>query len=343
MNTMVEGLPADDRSWEKIIMKYNHPDLRKSIWQISNSFIPYVLMWFVMYQSLRYPYWVTLLLSLLACGFLIRLFIIFHDCGHGSFFKSAKANYFVGAICGILAFTPYKKWHYQHRVHHATSGNLDKRGIGDVWTLTVDEYMHLSKWKRIVYKSFRNPYVMFTVGPIVVVFLQNRLTHKGMTREERMNIYATNIILLVMAVGISLLIGVKAYLLIQMPIILISHSIGLWLFYVQHQFEEVSWERGTEWDYKNAAIQGSSFLKMPVVFQWFTGNIGYHHVHHLSPKIPNYYLARCHAENELFKGVKPVVLFSTFKTLRLGLWDEARRQMVTFRIAKAGLRGVSAR
>ena len=187
MNTIVKRLSMEDRSWEKIVMKYNKPDLRKSIWQICNSFIPYVLLWFAMYYSLSFPYWVTLLLSILASGFLIRLFIIFHDCGHGSFFRSRRANLIVGSIFGILAFTPYHKWHEQHKEHHATSGNLDKRGIGDVWTLTVDEYLNLSKRKQFVYRAFRYPFVMFTVGPVYVVGVQNRITKKGMTRQERLN------------------------------------------------------------------------------------------------------------------------------------------------------------
>ena len=341
MNTIVKRLSMEDRSWEKIVMKYNKPDLRKSIWQICNSFIPYVLLWFAMYYSLSFPYWVTLLLSILASGFLIRLFIIFHDCGHGSFFRSRRANLIVGSIFGILAFTPYHKWHEQHKEHHATSGNLDKRGIGDVWTLTVDEYLNLSKRKQFVYRAFRYPFIMFTVGPVYVVGVQNRITKKGMTRQERLNVYATNFILLLMAAGISLLIGIKAYLLIQLPIILISHSMGLWLFYVQHQFDDVSWERGSAWDYKTAAIHGSSFLKLPVLLQWFSGNIGFHHVHHLSPRIPNYNLARCHAENDLFSSVKPMALFSTFKTLRLSLWDEVRHQMVTFAVLKSRLLSAS--
>lgn len=338
MNKIVDTLTIEDRSWEKIIKKYNYPELGKSIWQICNSLIPYIFMWFVMYYSLRYPYWVTLLLALPACGFLIRMFIIFHDCGHSSFFRSRKANYIVGAFLGILAFTPFNKWHAQHHEHHATSGNLDKRGVGDVWTLTVDEYMHLTPWKQFLYRAFRHPLGMFTFGPVFVVLVQNRITKKYMTREEKWNVYITNFIIFFIALIISLLIGVKAYLLIQLPIVLIAHAIGLWLFYVQHQFEEVSWERGTSWDYKTAAIQGSSYLKLPRVFQWFTGNIGFHHVHHLSPRIPNYKLARCHAENELFRCVKPLVLFSTFKSLRLGLWDEAKRKMITFTAVRSYLK-----
>lgn len=329
--TTIDNLSNTDRSWQKVVMRYNHPDSRKSLWQICNSFIPYVLLWFLIYKSLQYPYWVTLLLSLLACGFLIRLFIIFHDCGHGAFFRSKKANDTVGMIMGILAFTPYYKWHHQHHVHHATTGNLDKRGVGDVWTLTVDEYIKSSKWKRLTYRVFRSPFIMFTFGPIFVVFIMNRFTKRQMTKTEKRNMYFTNIVLLVMAAVLSYFMGIKAYLLIQLPIILITYSIGLWLFYMQHQFDDVSWEREEKWDYKIAAIKGSSFLKLPAILQWFTGNIGFHHIHHLSSRIPNYNLARCHYENELFKDVKPLVLFSTFKALKFHLWDEVKQQMISFR------------
>ena len=331
METILDNNPKNDSSWVKVVMKYNQPDMRKSIWQICNSFIPYVILWYLMYLSLQYPYWVTLLLSLPACGFLIRLFIIFHDCGHGSFFKSRRASEIVGMIMGIIAFTPYFNWHRQHSIHHATAANLDKRDIGDVWTLTVEEYRKSSKWKRFIYWSFRNPFIMFTLGPLFVILIKNRFTKKGITRKEKGNIYFTNIMILLIAASISWLIGLKAYLLIQIPIIFISHVIGIWLFYIQHQFDETSWERDINWDYKTAAFKGCSFLKLPAVLQWFTGNIGFHHVHHLSSRIPNYNLARCHYENDLFKEVKPIILFSTFKALNLSLWDEASRRMISFR------------
>ncbi len=331
MNASINTDQVNERSWESVIMKYNHPDLRKSIWQIFDSVIPYSIMWYLMYRSLQYPYWVTLLLSVVAAGFLIRIFIIFHDCGHRSFFVSKRANNIVGIIMGILAFTPFYIWHHQHWIHHATSGNLDKRGIGDVWTLTVDEYMKSSRWNRFLYRAFRNPFIMFTLGPLLVVLVQNRIARKNLTRLEKWNVYFTNIIVLLIAVSISLLIGIKAYLLIQLPIILIGHSMGLWLFYIQHQFDDVEWERQNKWDYKLSAISGSSFLKLPAVLQWFTGNIGFHHVHHLSSRIPNYNLAKCHYENEIFKDVRPIKLFSTFKALTLGLWDERNRRMISFR------------
>ena len=333
MKSTIETSSSSDneRSWEKVIMKYNHPELRKSIWQICNSLIPYLFLWYLMYRSLDYSYWVTLLLSLIASGFLIRIFIIFHDCGHRSFFVSKRTNNIVGMIMGIFAFTPFNKWHREHRIHHATSGNLDKRGVGDVWTMTVEEYLKSSFWNRFFYRAFRNPFIMFTVGPLLVVMVLNRLTTKKMTQMEKRNIYFTNIIVFFFAGLISWFIGFKAFLLIQLPVLLISHSIGLWLFYVQHQFEEVYWERDPEWDYRISAIRGSSFLKLPAVLQWFTGNIGFHHVHHLSSRIPNYLLAKCHYENDIFKDVKPIILFSTFRSLTLGLWDEVNHQMISFR------------
>jgi acyl-lipid omega-6 desaturase (Delta-12 desaturase) len=331
---MLTDINANDRanrSWETVIMKYNHPDLRKSIWQICNSVIPYMFMWYIMYRSLSYPYWITLLLSLVASGFLIRIFIIFHDCGHRSFFATKRANNIVGMIMGIIAFTPFYIWHHQHWMHHATSGNLDKRGIGDVWTMTLNEYLLSTRWHRFLYRSFRNPFIMFTLGPILVVLVKNRLAKKTLTKQEKWNVYLTNLMIFAIAVAVSLLIGLKAYLLIQLPIIFISHTIGLWLFYIQHQFDDVAWERDRNWDYKKSAITGSSFLKLPAVLQWFTGNIGFHHVHHLSSRIPNYYLAKCHYENEIFKDIKPIKLFSTFRALTLGLWDEANRRMISFR------------
>jgi acyl-lipid omega-6 desaturase (Delta-12 desaturase) len=334
METISQIRTEDDRAWEKIVLKYVHPVPGKSIWQIIDSLVPYLISWYILYKSLAYSYLFTLLLSLLACGFLIRIFIIFHDCGHGSFFSSTKANTVVGIIMGILAFTPYYSWHHQHWIHHSTSANLDKRGIGDVWTMTVDEYLNSPRLKRIIYKAFRNPFIMFTIGPIAVVFIKNRFTRKTMTRKEKRNIYFTNIVLLAMATLISSIIGIKDYLLIQMPIILIAHSIGLWLFYIQHQFDDVAWNRQKEWNYKEAAITGSSFLKLPAVLQWFTGNIGFHHVHHLSSRIPNYNLAACHYENEIFRDVRPIKLFSTFRALYLSLWDEAGRHLTSFRQLK---------
>jgi omega-6 fatty acid desaturase (delta-12 desaturase) len=333
------NLPVD-RSWEKVIMKYNKPSLIRSIWQICNSVIPYLVVWYLMYRSLSYSYWITLGLALLASGFLIRIFIIFHDCGHRSFFVSKRANTIVGMIMGILTLTPFYRWHHQHAIHHATSGNLDKRGVGDVWTKTVDEYLNSSTRDKFMYRAFRNPFVMFILGPVLVVAIQNRTTKKDMTRQEKWNVYFTNFIILSISVALSLIIGLKAFLLIQIPIVLIAHSLGIWLFYIQHQFDDVEWERQNKWDYKLSAINGSSFLKLPAVLQWFTGNIGFHHVHHLSSRIPNYYLSKCHYENEIFRSVKPLLFLSTFRALSLGLWDEANKRMISFRALAASRRNI---
>lgn len=330
MNIISENRPESDRAWEKVVMKYNRPVLHASIWQISSTLILYILLWYAMYRSLQLSYWITLAVALPASGILIRLFIIFHDCGHQSFFRSKKLNNILGIILGILSFTPYYKWHAHHRIHHATSGNLDKRGIGDVWTMTVEEYLNSSKRRRFIYRAFRNPIIFFTIGPLYVILVQNRITNRQMNRQEKQNVYFTNLMILMMAALISFWIGFKAYLLIQVPVIILAHCLGLWLFYVQHQFDEVIWLRGKGWDYKTAAIKGSSFLKLPAVLQWFTGNIGFHHVHHLSPKIPNYNLERCHYENDLFKEVKPIVIFSAFKAFKLNLWDEVAGRMISF-------------
>lgn len=330
----MENSKNPDTSWQKMVVKYTTPELFKSIWQVVNTFIPYAILWYLMYRSLEFPYWVTLLLAVPASGFLVRLFIIFHDCGHSSFFKSKRANTIVGIIAGIMSFTPYRIWHDQHAIHHATSGNLDKRGVGDIDTMTVDEYLRASKRDRFMYRAFRNPFVLFIIGPLFVIFIKNRFTRKGMSAVEKTNIYLTNILSALLVTGLILVMGIVPFLLILSPVIFISHSAGLWLFYIQHQFEDVRWERGDVWDYKNAALTGCSFLKLPAVLQWFTGNIGFHHVHHLSSRIPNYKLEACHNENDIFKVVKPIKLSSTIRPLSLHLWDEDNRKLISFKELK---------
>ena len=330
MNANADNAIQNDRSWEKIIMKYNRPDLRKSIWQLMNTFIPYVGMWFLMYFSLQYPYWVTLLLAIPAAGFTIRLFILFHDCGHGSFFKSKKVNDMVGKLLGIIVMTPYSAWHYSHKLHHNSSGNLDKRGDGDVMTLTVEEYNTSSDRKRLWYRIYRNPWFMFTIGAVYMMF-SHRFTRRKMSRKDKRNVYFTNILIISLVALMCLWIGVMSFFIIFLPVTLIAFSSGIWLFYVQHQFDDVYWDHGKGWDYKSAAIQGSSFLKLPSILQWFTGSIGFHHIHHLSPRIPNYNLARCHYENDFFRDIKPITLYSSFATLKLRLWDEVNGRMISFR------------
>lgn len=321
----------ETQSWVQVISKYNSPDIRKSIWQIINSLGPYIILWYLMYLSLDISYWITLGLSFLATGFLVRIFIIFHDCGHGSFFKTERTNKIIGTFLGSLVFTPYDRWHSEHAIHHATVGNLDNRGSGDVWTLTVEEYQLLSKRRKIIYRIYRNPIILFGIGPVILFVLWFRFTKKSMNPSNRKSVYITNLILLVYVSGLILLFGWKAFLLIQLPIIYIATASGVWLFYVQHQFDGVIWTRQDAWDYKKMALEGSSYLKFPRILQWFSGNIGFHHIHHLSPKIPNYNLEKCHKENKMFEVIKPVTFILSLKTIRLRLWDEKMGQLISFR------------
>ncbi len=323
-----------DRSWIEIVSKYNRPDLRKSIWQIINSVIPYLILWVLMIYSIRISYWITLALSIAAAGFLVRIFIIFHDCGHQSYFKSKKLNNITGIILGMFTFTPYYKWHHSHQLHHETVGNLDSRGYGDVWTLTVTEYLNLPRIKRFYYKLYRHPLLMFGIGSFLSMTIFSRFTTKNMNEKDRKSIHFTNIVLFFVVLGLSLLIGLKTFFLIQLPVIFIGAASGVWLFYLQHQYEDVIWCNKDEWDYKKMALEGSSFYKLPRILQWFTGNIGFHHIHHLSPRIPSYNLPKCHRENSLFSKIKPVTFFSGFKSLKLRLWDEKAGRMISFRKLK---------
>jgi omega-6 fatty acid desaturase (delta-12 desaturase) len=276
-------------------------------------------------------WWIPLLIAPLATGFLVRMFIIFHDCGHGSFFKSKRANRIVGTILGSMVFTPYERWHRDHAIHHRTVGNLDKRGFGDVWTLTTEEYQARSRWKRFVYRLYRNPIMLFGIGPFFLFVVWFRFPKPSLSRSENWSVHITNLILLVLISGAIALMGWKPFLLIQLPIIYLATVFGVWLFYIQHQFEEVIWSRQEEWEYKTMALEGSSFVKFPRLLQWFTGNIGFHHIHHLSPKIPNYNLEKCHKENQMFGVIKPVTFVPSIRTIRLRLWDENIGQLISFR------------
>jgi len=320
------GLP----DWKMVVARYQQPSFKRATWQLANTLVPYVVLWCLMYLSLAVTYWLVVPLAILAAGFLVRIFIIFHDCGHGSFFKSSKVNHFWGAITGVLTFTPYYHWRWEHAIHHSSSGDLDRRGTGDVWTLTVQEYLEASQWKRFAYRLARNPIVLFVLAPVFLFLIWQRIPNPKSTGKERRSIYWTNLVLLVMAVGMSWLFGWKAYLIIQLAIVAMAGSAGVWLFYVQHQFEGVYWERGADWDYTTAALKGSSFYKLPKLLQWFSGNIGFHHIHHLSPRIPNYHLEKCHRAEPLFQTVKPVTLLSSFKSFTFRLWDEQRRKLVGY-------------
>jgi omega-6 fatty acid desaturase (delta-12 desaturase) len=317
--------------FSKKIEKYQKPSLPKGIWQIVNTLLPYLGLWAVMIYTLPVSWWITVFLIPVAAGFLVRLFIIFHDCGHGSYFKSQRANQLVGMLFGILSFTPYYKWHNQHLRHHATVGNLDKRGIGDVWTMTTAEYTASSKWTKLKYRVYRNPVVMFGIGSIYVFLIQNRLTNKNMTKKEKANIWFTNAALALIFVVMSLAVGFVTFVIIQLAILYIAAISGLWLFYLQHQYEDVSWFRNQEWNFRMVALNGSSYVKFPKLLQWFSGNIGFHHIHHMNARIPNYNLAKCYRENSVFNEVKPITFVMSVKSLKLRLWDENLQKLVAFK------------
>jgi omega-6 fatty acid desaturase (delta-12 desaturase) len=324
-------------SWKEIIAKYQRPHRGWSVWQLVNTLVPYVALWYVMYLSLAISYWLTLGLAVIAAGLLVRIFIIFHDCGHQSFFRSQRVNRFWGFITGVLTFTPRDYWWHEHAQHHASAGNLDSRGIGDIWTMTVREYMKASRRTRFCYRLVRNPICLFLIGPAFMFIIGRRIPSFKAGWKKCRSTLITNLGIVVMAVLVSALIGWKAYLLIQLPVLIMAVSAGVWLFYVQHQFEGVYWERQPGWDYVTEALHGSSFYKLPKILQWFTGNIGFHHIHHLSPRIPNYFLERCYKENALFQKIKPITFLSSFKSLKFRLWDEQNRQLISFKELKSRL------
>lgn len=317
-------------AWRQTVAKYQHPDLWRSLWQVANTFIPYLVVWYLMYRSLAVSYWITLALSVVAAGFLTRVFIIFHDCGHGAFFKSQRASDVLGFIAGVFTLTPYYGWRHEHAVHHATAGDLDRRGVGDIWTLTVKEYLALSPKDRLRYRFYRNPLILFILGPLALFLIWQRVPSGVGGVRERRSVYWTNLAIAGVVAVMSVTIGIKAFLMVQLPIVVIAGAAGVWLFYVQHQYEGVYWERHEDWDYVSVALQGSSFYKLPRVLQWFTGNIGFHHIHHLSPRIPNYYLEKCHNENPMFHEVKSIGFLESFKSLSFRLWDEDQHQLVGF-------------
>lgn len=327
----------DKTTWTTLISKYQTSNIWQSVGQAANTFIPFILLWYLMYLSLTYSYWLTLALALPTGGLLVRIFIIQHDCGHGSFFKSRKANDYLGSVCGLLTLTPYYYWRKSHAIHHASAGNLEERGVGDIYTMTVKEYLQQSHWGRLKYRFYRHPLVLFGLAPIFLFVVLHRfpLPESKSWKRERASVWGTNLAIVGAVALLSLAIGFKAFLLIQLPITLVATTLGTWLFFVQHQFEDTYWAKEGEWDYTLAALRGSSYYKLPKILQWFTGNIGFHHIHHLSPRIPNYLLEKCHEENPLFQQVVVLTLGSSFRSIFLSLWDEEQRRLVSFRELKS--------
>jgi omega-6 fatty acid desaturase (delta-12 desaturase) len=301
---------------------------------IATSVVPYLALSYLMYLTLSVSYLLVLVIAVPAAGFLLRTYILFHDCTHGSFLPSKRANAWLGIVLGLIVYSPFHSWRHNHAVHHATSGDLDRRGVGDVPTLTVAEYNALPWHKRLGYRLFRNPLVMFGFGPIWAMIVAPRFVPRGIRPRIRRSIIATNVALTVIVGGLCWVIGWQAFLLVQLPTAWLAGSAGVFLFFVQHQFEDAYWESTEEWSYADAALQGSSYLKLPKVLQFFTGNIGVHHVHHLSARIPNYNLQRAHDANPIFHEVPTLSLWDGIRTVRLKLWDEDRGRLVTWAQAR---------
>lgn len=286
-----------------------------------------------MFRSLEVGYWLTLILAVPTAGFLVRIFIIQHDCGHGSFFGSRRANDLLGAVCGVLTLTPYYFWRRSHAIHHASSGNLEERGVGDVPTLTVREYLARSRWGRLKYRVLRHPLVLFGIAPTWQLVVMHRFVYHAFDpgQRERRSVWFTNLALAAAAISLGLIMGFDRFLLVHAPVIFLTASAGMWLFFVQHQFEDAYWSTPPDWDYAGAALRGSSYYRLPRLLQWFSGNIGFHHIHHLSPRIPNYRLQACHDENPIFQRVVVLTLASSLRTAALSLWDEDKKKLVSFR------------
>jgi acyl-lipid omega-6 desaturase (Delta-12 desaturase) len=322
------------KNLKKQVAPYEKSTTKDSVMQIINTLAPFFALWYLAYASLSVSYWLALIPIVIAAGFLVRTFIIFHDCTHHSFFKSRRANRIVGTLTGVLTLFPFDQWGHEHSVHHATSGNLDKRGTGDIWTLTVDEYLAAPLKTRIAYRFYRNPLVMFGLGPIYVFVLKNRFNRKGARKKEILNTYLTNVILVALVALLCWTVGWQTFLLIQGSIFMISGAAGIWLFYVQHTFEDSYFEEDKDWEYVKAAVEGSSFYKLPKLMQWLTGNIGFHHVHHLSPRVPNYKLEEAHKNTLPLQHVPTITLATSLRSLRFRLWDEERKNFVSFKDVK---------
>jgi omega-6 fatty acid desaturase (delta-12 desaturase) len=322
--------------WLDSVAPYVRPRVGRSLADVATSVVPYFALWALMYVTLGVSYLLVLGLAVLAAGFLLRTYMVFHDCAHGSFLPSKRANEWLGTALGLVVFESFVSWRHSHAVHHATAGDLDRRGVGDVHTLTVAEYRAAGRRTRVAYRLFRSPLVMFSVGPIYALLLQPRLVSRSARPRIRRSVITTNVVLVAIVATMVWLLGWQAYLLVQLPPMLLAGAAGVWLFYVQHQFEGTYWRTADDWSYADAALRGSSHLRLPKVLQFFTANIGLHHVHHLSTRIPNYNLQRAHDQIEILHQVPTLSALDGLRAVRLKLWDERRGRLVTFAEARAG-------
>ncbi len=327
-------LASDTPRWTQILTRYRAPNQIRSVVEITITFVPLASLWVLAWAVLHFGYWwLSLPLTIAAAGFLVRLFMIQHDCGHGSFFRHRQANDWVGRVIGVMTLTPYDYWRRTHAIHHARAGHLERRGIGDVDTLTVHEYLSLSFWGRLRYRAYRNPLVMFVIGPAYLFILQYRLPVGLFSSgwQPWLSTVATNVAIAAVAAGLIWFMGIWPFLLVELPIILLAGSIGVWLFYVQHQFEKTFWAHGAGWSFEEAALHGSSHYDLPAILRWFTANIGVHHVHHLCSRIPYYRLPRVLRDYPELRGVSRLTLLQSFQCLSLVLWDESRQRLISFR------------
>jgi len=320
--------------WRRRLAPYAQSQRVRSSMQFLTSVVAYLALAVLTYESISVSPLLALGLAPLAGGFLVRTFIVFHDCTHGSFWPSKRGNEWVGRVCGLLTLSAFARWRYEHAVHHATVGDLDRRGTGDIRTLAVAEYNARSPVRQRAYRVFRNPLVMFGVGPVFVMMIGPRIWSSKQRPRLRHSVMLTDLALLVVGGTLMVLLGPVDFLLTWLPAVLIAGSAGIFLFYVQHQYEDVYWERHSEWSFPAAALQGSSYLRLPRVLQYFTGNIGLHHVHHMSSQIPNYNLQRAHDEVPAFHAAPVFSLREAVKLTRLKLWDEDAGRMVTFEDAR---------
>jgi len=324
---------TSDASWRAMVAPYLKPDSGRALAQLLITLLPFLGVMALMLWALDHRDWIGLGLLPVAAVLVVRLFMFQHDCGHGSFFAPRWANDTLGILLGVLTLTPYTAWRAAHAVHHANTGNLDRRGIGDVTTLTVPEYQALSRWGRLRYRLYRHPIVLFGIGPVWLFVIKNRIPFGNPRRRWRdwVSVLATNAALAVMIAILVFTLGPVAVLLGWLPTMVMAATIGVWLFYIQHQFEHTYWEAKPGWDFQTAALEGASFYDLPRILHWMTGNIGFHHIHHLSSRIPNYRLRACHEANPALQKAPRLTFWASLKCARLALWDVEQRRLVPFR------------
>ncbi len=326
-------ITLDSHAGVRTLTRYREPSFARSMLELVITAVPFVLLWILMWVTLDVSYWLCLLIAVPAAGFLVRLFMIQHDCGHGSFFRHRLTNDWIGRVIGVLTLTPYAFWRHTHALHHASSGNLDRRGIGDIDTLTVREYLSLSRRGRLRYRLYRHPIVMFGIGPAYLFILKHRLPVDGLRGgwQPWLSIMGTNAAIAVLVATMIWLVGVGPFLLVHLPIALLASSIGVWLFYVQHQFEDTFWVDDKGWNFREAAVRGSSHYDLPAILRWFTANIGVHHVHHLCSRIPYYRLPQVLRDHPQFAAVGRLTLVKSLWCVRMVLWDERQQRLISFR------------